>query len=159
MRLLRTRLTLCMSRRNSLWDDRQLKNITSVSDVRKGKIGQTRRSIQLCAKVISVIGYGCCVARQYSRSSSASDIGSVLGLFLKPTMAPLASVGSRVHGWVKFARSTNCRVSSRVRPLDKNKIHACERNGRTGLPRVESSQSRIPITRFSVGWKTRLSSL
>ena len=30
---------------------------------------------------------------------------------------------------------------------------------RTGLPSVQSSQSRIPITRFSVGWKMRLSSL
>jgi hypothetical protein len=73
---------------------------------KKKETEQTRKSIQLCAKTISVIGYGSCAARQYSRSSAASDIGSVLGLFLKPTI-PLRSVGSRTHGWVKFARSTN----------------------------------------------------
>jgi hypothetical protein len=77
------------------------------NDQKKLKLKQTRKSIQLRAKTISVIGYGSCIARQYSRSSSASDIGSVLGLFLKPTMPPLKSSGSRVHGCVKFARSTN----------------------------------------------------
>ena len=68
----------------------------------------TRKSIQLRAKVICVIGYGCRVARQYSRSSSASDTGSVLELFLKPTILPPESFGSTTHGCVKFAKSTNC---------------------------------------------------
>lgn len=29
----------------------------------------------------------------------------------------------------------------------------------TGLPKVHNSQSKIPMTLFSVGWKMRLSSL
>jgi hypothetical protein len=121
MRLLRTRLTLRMSRRNSLRDYRKLKKGEGIeaqchhhmnNNIRTKEENeeQTRKSIQLCAKVICVIGYGCRVARQYSRSSSASDIGSVLGLFLKPTMLPLKSFGSMTHGCVKFPKSTSCFV-------------------------------------------------
>ena len=154
MRLLRSRLMLCMSRRNSLCDNRKLKGRREkaqcshhIAVFENGE--QTRKSIQLRTKLICVIGYSCCVARQYSHSSSASDIGSVLGPLLKPTMSPLKSVGSMTHGCVKFAKSTNL--------LSKGHMPSCqpqntrETNGRTGLPSVESSQSRMPITRFSVG--------
>jgi hypothetical protein len=127
MRLLRTRLTLRMSRRNSLRDDRKLKkgegreaqchhHMNNDARTKEENEEQTRKSIQLRAKVICVIGYGCRVARQYSRSSSASDIGSVLGLFLKPIMPPLKSFGSTTHGCVKFPKSTSCLFcSSHVR--------------------------------------------
>ena len=110
-----------MSRCNSLRDDRKLKmgegrearrhhHMNNNVRVKVENEEQTRKSIQLRAKVICVIGYGCRVARQYSRSSFASDIGSVLGLFLKPTMLPLKSFGSMTHGCVKFPKSTNCLV-------------------------------------------------
>jgi hypothetical protein len=106
MRLLRTRLALRMSRRNSLRDDRKPKkgeggeaqcHHRTNNNVRTKEENeeQTRKSLQLREKVICVIGYGCRVARQCPRSaSSASDIGSVLGLFLNPTMPPLKSFGS-----------------------------------------------------------------
>jgi hypothetical protein len=121
MRLLRTRLTLRMSCRDSLRNYGKLQRgegreaqchhyMNNHVRAKEENEEQTRKSIQLRAKVICVIGYGCRVARQYSRSSSASDIGSVLGLFLKPTMFPLKSSGSMTHGCVKFPKSTNCLV-------------------------------------------------
>lgn len=42
----------------------------------------TRNNIQLCANTISGIGYGWCVTRQYSCSSSSRAMGASLTLFL-----------------------------------------------------------------------------
>ena len=68
---------------------------------------RTRTRFQLRANPISVMGYGCRTMRQYSRSSSASDIGSVPGWFLYPARWPPVSSGSRTHSCVKFAKSAS----------------------------------------------------
>ena len=118
----------------------------------------TRNNIQLCAKTISGIGYGWLVTRQYSCSSSSREMGASLALFLNAadTFTPSGKLSAATaHGCVKFARSASCH--SPPQPEAANTAYM--KTGRTGLPRVHSSQSRIPMTRFSVGWKTRLSSL
>src|SRR6266702_3464291 len=111
MRLLGTCLAACTSRRDSLHDDRSLQaaHASRMNDHRKNVMGErrTRVNIQLRAKPISVMGYGCRVTRQYSRSSSASDIGSAPGRFLKPTRWPLVSSGSTTHSCVKLAKSAS----------------------------------------------------
>ena len=97
------------------------------------------------------MGYRHPVALQYSSSSSSFVIGTFV-TFLNPlikdpavddvTFEPMA-FGSKTHGWVRFAKSASF-----------GRVSVSEDEGavvRTGLPRVHSSQSRIPITRFSVG--------
>lgn len=69
---------------------------------------------------------------------------------IEPSGRSLLSID---QGNVKFARSASYDV---VNPTITD---LRERFGLTGLPNVLNSQSRIPMTRFSVGWKIILSSL
>ena len=73
----------------------------------------TLNSIQLLAKTISGIGYGCFVKLQYSRSRVSSGIGTSFVWFLKPTIREKRGAfggniaGSTHQGWVRLAKSAN----------------------------------------------------
>jgi len=156
--LFRTGLPPSIPSSNALRNNRELPTVNTVHE--KLKIPLTRITIQLRTNTISLMGYDQPVALQYPSSSSSFVIGT-FSTFLNPLITPPAAddvtsepmtFGSKTHGWVRFAKSASCdRVSKHI---ESGKVPR-----RTGLPRVHNSQSRMPITRFSVGWKIILSNL